>query len=127
MDLNIISHKNVATSAAVIFILMSVALTFFPGLLIWQWGIVETPEAAVLSKRLAASLLGFAVICSLTRGLPLSDARRAVSMGLATALIAGACFAAFELLRGNADAGIVLAIMIEVVFGMAFLLTAGKE
>lgn len=120
------SYQRVAILGTVLFAMLFAGLVIAPILVIGPWGVAVTPEAAFMGRRLAAAFLGFAVLCFLSRNLPAGAARRAISFGIATALLCVAGFGVWEMLRGFASPGILMGIAVELGFAFGFL-QAGRK
>ncbi len=117
------TFRHMATIGAILFGFLFLELVIDVSLLIGPWGVEPTPEAGFMGRRLAAGFLGFAVICGLSRTLPASPARRAISLGIAAALLVVAGFGLYELARGFAGTGILPAVAVEVALAVGFLAT----
>ena len=120
------TYRHVALLGALLFAVLFLELLIDARLLIGPWGVDATPEAAFMGRRLGAAFLGFAVIFWLSRNLPASEARRAIALGISTALCVVACFGLYEFLRGFAGPGIFLAIAVEVLLAAGLLATGRK-
>ena len=117
------TYKRVAMIGAILFAVLFLELLIDVSLLIGPWGVEHTPEAGFIGRRLGAGFLGFAVILWLSRSLPASAARRAIALGIATALVVVAGFGLYELTRGFASAGILAAVAVELGLASALFVT----
>jgi len=122
-----ISYKFVSTAGAVLFGGLFLAILFNAGGVIGSWGVATTPEAEFVGRRLAASFLGLAVMCILSRNLAASEARRTLALGISAALLMVATFGIYEYLRGFAGSGILTAIGFELVFAAGFIATGRQS
>ncbi len=116
------SFRSLSTAAAVLCFLLSACLLFLPEIVYRLFAMVQTDTSDLLAKRAAMLFLGLGTVNLLIRTAPPSEARRAVSAGMAVAMAGLACMGVFEFVRGHAGPGIWFAVVIEVAFGGAFLL-----
>jgi len=122
-----VSFRIVAIAGALLFCGLFAALMIDVSLLIGAWDVAATAEAGFLGRRLGAAFLGMGVLCFLARNLSAGEARRIISISIATALITVATIGCIELTRGFAGPGIILAILVELIFAGGFILTGRRK
>ncbi|MDP2547816.1 hypothetical protein [Oceanobacter sp. 4_MG-2023] len=91
-----------------------------PELLLWLMGVSESESAAFVARRMAMVFLGLTLICWLNRDCRSADVHKAIAMGLLVMLLGLAALGLFELLRGYAGYGILLAVVTELLLGIAW-------
>ncbi|GHF95222.1 hypothetical protein [Thalassotalea marina] len=117
--MNQFKHLSVLTSA--IAALLAILLLFLPEVVFWLFAIVEHDSATFIGRRAAMLFLGIAFICWLARNAKHSQARQAICLGLAVSMLSLATLGLYELIRGAAGLGIILAITTEVVLALWYV------
>jgi hypothetical protein len=113
-------YRNLSTVTAGLSLALFACLLFVPGAIFMLFGMQGAESAEIMSRRASMLFLGLAVICWLTRNAEDSVARRAVSAGLAVAMLGLAGTGLFELGRGAVGPGVLLAVAAEVAIGSLY-------
>ncbi len=116
-----LSYQRVSLAAALVCTVLAVILMVYPALLLWLFGIGANAASDFVSRREAILFLGLATIALLGRNAPDSVMRRAVSSGLCVIMVGLVCLGVFELLRGVAGPGILLAVAAEGLFALLYM------
>ena len=98
---------------------MVALMLFFCLLLVPEWIFIlfevdGNESAYFISRRAAILFLGYAILSYLIRNAQHSDARQAVTLGICASMLSLALLGIFELFRGFAGIGIILAVLAEV-------------
>ena len=109
-------------SSALLFALAAVWM-WVPELLLTQWGVAYSSEVGLISRRAAAFYAGIAVMLLLARNAELTKARSALALGLSVACFILATLGVLEWHFGTATAQILVAVALETLLGIGFLLT----
>lgn len=116
-----ISFQNVCSAVAAIFLALSVTLIALPDVVYWLFSLQGNDLGNFLTKRAGVLFLGLSILCFLARNSDNSEVRRIVSASVGTATCVMALLGIYELARGNAGAGILVAVFIEIVVAALFL------
>ena len=101
---------------------------FAPNLALSFWDVEFSYPAGLISRRLAALYAGVGVMFYSARNAEPSSARSALVTGTVVACLTLAALGVYELAIGHAGRGILVAVLIEVAFSLAFfhVARAGK-
>jgi len=113
-------------TAALTFILFLLLLTT-PTIVFSLLGVPEHEAAFFIARRTAMLFLGISLLSWLGRHAEHSVLRQAVCMGLSVSMFCLAVLGGIEFFRGYANAGIWLAIIIEITLGIAYLSVWSKH
>lgn len=113
--------RLLAILTSFLFFALTVALMFFPEQMLAQWGVKYTSAAGFVSRRTAVLYAGLAVMFFMARKAEHSVTRTALIQGIITVCTVLALLGIYELSVGHANRGILTAVLIEAVFGLAFL------
>jgi hypothetical protein len=113
-------YRNASIATAALSLCLFVCLLLFPGAIFALFGMEGTESAEIMSRRASMLFMGFAVICWSARNAEDSASRRAVSAGLATAMLGLAGTGLFELGRGAVGLGVLPAVVAEVTLGSLY-------
>jgi hypothetical protein len=86
-----------------------------------NWDIGTSPSAELRARRGAALYAGLSVMVFMARGAAPSPTRSALVAGLVTACALLAALGIGELASGHAGRGILVAVVLEIVFVLAFV------
>ena len=114
------SFKTLSVVTSVIAFALFVVLLTIPELLFYLFAVDGNSEAFFFGRRAAMLFLGFAALTWAGRNAPRSEARQAICLALAVAMIAMAVLGVVEFLRGFVGPGIALAILTETVIASLF-------
>lgn len=109
--------------ASVLFFILATVWMFFPEQLLTLWGIETTPGTDVLGRRSAAFFAGTGVMCILARNAEPSPTRYALAAGISTISFILAVSGIVEWREGHVNRQILVAVFIELLLGIAFLLS----
>jgi len=109
-------------SSALLFALSAMWL-WAPELMLTQWGVPYTDSAGLVSRRSAAFYAGMALMLLLARKAEASGARFALSSGISLTCLMLATLGILEWRSGAATAQILIAVALEAVLAVAFLLS----
>ncbi|MDY4377789.1 hypothetical protein SOV92_08065 [Pectobacterium brasiliense] len=115
------SQLAVLTSA--LFFILAIVWMFFPEQLLTLWGIEPTPGTSVICRRSAAFFVGVGVMCFLARNAEPSPTRYALATGISTISFILAILGIAEWCEGHVSGQILFAALIELLLGIAFLLS----
>lgn len=116
-----ISYQSLATVTAVICFSLAGIWLLVPKRLLSVWGIPFSQPVGVVSRRGGALFLGIGVMFFMTRHIPLSPERTALSVGFTVACFTLASLGMLEFLTKQARVGILLAVVVELSLAIAFL------
>ena len=115
--------SRLAILASALFFLLATAWMFFPEQLLTLWGIETTTGTDVLGRRSAAFFAGTGVMCVLARNAEPSPTRYALAAGVSTISFLLAVSGIVEWQEGHVNGKILVAVLIELLLGIAFLLS----
>ncbi|MGK5056668.1 hypothetical protein ACQ4WY_06970 [Janthinobacterium sp. LB2P49] len=116
-----LSFHHLAILTSLLFLALALVWMFEPQRVLVGWGIAATSETDLVGRRAAALYAGIAVMFWLARNASASLARSAMSKGLAVASFVLASLGIFELAAGHVRAGILAAVVIELLLALALL------
>ena len=115
------SFRLLAILTALLFLALAFVWMFEPQRVLIGWGIASTSVTDLVARRAAALYAGIALMFWLARNTSASLARSAMSKGLAAACVILALLGIFELAAGHVTAGILAAVVIELLLALALL------
>ena len=92
-----------------------------PDWLLWLWNVEYSSATGLVCRRNAALFLALGIMFYRVRHAPASDTRRAITTGFICGCFVLAALGLSEWINGNAGPGILLAVVTEVVLGLAFI------
>lgn len=113
-------HRLSILTALLFFVLAAVWM-FIPEKALAGWGVGFNDAVGLVSRRAAAMYAGIGVMFWLVRNAPQSAGRSALVSGFVTACLIIACLGMYELASGHANAGILIAVCIEIILSVAFI------
>lgn len=119
--------KNIAIITAIITFLLGIGYLFFGSLVIGRWQIEPTDNVLLLGRRMGSFYLGLSVILFLSRSIPLSTARTALTIGAIVILSLLAFLSIYEFASNRVGAGIIVSAIIEVILGIGYILVFSKD
>lgn len=122
-----LSFHALSTIAAVLFFALALAWLFATGLVLSDWGVKLTPEAALVGRRSAALYAAFGVMFVAARDAPSSPSRNALIKGVVVGCLLLATLGIYELLAGHVTSHILVAVGAELSLGLAFLIAGRKK
>ena len=86
-------------------------------------GLKSSDAISILCRRTAIFMLGLSVLLFISRNLPDSTARNYISCSTGITMLGLACMGSYELIKGTVNSSMLVAISIETVLGVSFILT----
>lgn len=114
--------RSLSVLASLLFVAIACTWMFLPGAMLANWDIGTSPAAELVARRGAALYAGLSVMCFMARGAAPAPARSALVAGVVTACTLLAALGIGELASGHAGRGILVAVVLEIAFVLAFLL-----
>lgn len=116
-----LTFQSAAILVALVCFALAVVWMFSPEIILSRWGVEYSSSVALVSRRMAASFAGIAVMFFLARKAEPSPARSALVAGFVTVSFILAVLAFVELASGQATTGILSAVFIEVTLPLVLL------
>ncbi len=117
------TFRRLALVSALLLFALSAIWMCSPELMLTQWGVSYTESAGLVSRRAAAFYAGMALMLLLARNAEASSARFAIATGISVTCLILATLGIFEWHKGIATAQILVAVTLEAVLAVAFLLS----
>ena len=117
------TFRHLALLSSVLLFGLSAVWMFSPELMLTQWGVQYSDGAALVSRRAAAFYAGIALMLLLARNAEASKARFALTTGVSLTCLILATLGILEWQTGSASAQILVAVVLEAVLAVAFLLS----
>jgi len=115
-------YKVICIATSFLFVFLSLLLLLTPVAFVSDMGLEPSVATTVLCKRAAMFMAGLAALTFCARSLQDLKARRCVSLSAAVTLLGLACMGTYERLMGTVNDSIYIAIGIESVLGLSFLM-----
>ena len=115
-------YKCLCSATSVLFVFLALRLLLTPVEFAASVGLEPSVATSVLLRRAAMFMVGLAVLTFCARSLLDLQARRCVCLSTAVTMLGLACMGTYERLMGTVNASIFIAIGIESVLGLSFLL-----
>ncbi len=117
------TFRRLAQISALLLLGLSAVWMCAPEQMLTQWGVPYTESAGFVSRRAAAFYAGLALMLLLASKAEASSARFALSTGISVTCLMLAALGIFEWQSGAATAQILVAVTLETVLAVAFLLS----
>lgn len=117
------TFRRLALLSALLLFGLSAVWMCSPELMLTQWGVPYTESAGIISRRAAAFYAGLALMLLLASKAEASSARFALSTGISVTCLILAALGIFEWQSGAATAQILVAVALETILAVAFLLS----
>ena len=117
------TFRRLALLSALLLFGLSAVWMCSPELMVTQWGVPYTESAGIISRRAAAFYAGLALMLLLASKAEASSARFALSTGISVTCLILAALGIFEWQSGAATAQILVAVALETILAVAFLLS----
>ncbi|GAA0655156.1 hypothetical protein [Rheinheimera tangshanensis] len=117
------TFRYLALLSSVLLFGLSAVWMFAPELMLTQWGVQYSDGAGLVSRRAAALYAGIALMLLLARNAEASKARVALAKGVSLTCLILATLGILEWQSGSATAHILVAVVLEAVLAVAFLLS----
>lgn len=118
------TFRHLTILSSVLLFGLSAVWMYSPELMLTQWGVQYSDGAGLVSRRAAAFYAGIALMLMLARNAEPSKARFAVATGVSLACLILATLGILEWQSGSATAEILVAVCLESVLAVAFLLSS---
>jgi hypothetical protein len=116
------TYQIMSYLTAALYFYLFVMLLFFPGSFLNDLGIQSNESADFLARRAAMLMLGFAVLVFLGRKVSDSMARQVMAIAVSINMAGFAVMGLVEFGRGFANAGILMAVIIELILAVSYFL-----
>lgn len=111
--------------ASVLTLLLGSLFLFAPKKMLSDWGLKDTDEAKVMSRRLGVVFLGFSqLLYWISTIIPTNS--KEIAIGAATLLGILVIHGLVELIRGNVSKGFLVSIVVDTLLSLGFLSTLLK-
>ena len=114
------TYRMLSTGVALICITLCLTLMFAPTIIYWLFGLDGNALGDFMTKRAGVLFLGLAILCFASRNTTSPEVIQLVSLSLGVAMLVMALLGVFELARGNAGLGILLAVVAELIIAALF-------
>ena len=115
-----IDFKPLSTVTAIITFTLFLCLLIVPEMIFILFQIEESESAFFISRRAAMLFLGISIFSWLGRNAVHSISRQSICIGLAISMFGLAVLGSVEFLRGYAGVGVGLAVVTELLLGIAY-------
>lgn len=106
-------YKIICITTSILFVYLFTHLFFFSDSFVKDLGLEPSITSLVLARRASVFMLGIAVLMFLSRDLLASKARQIICLSTGVTLFCLSSLGAFELIKGNINSSILVAITIE--------------
>lgn len=117
------TFKNLMIAGCLLFAVLAVGLVFAPSLFCTLFGLPSDDSALVMARRAGVLMVGFSILTYVLRNLPPTPLRHNVMKGFIVKLLLMAGLGIIELISANVGTGILLAVVTEIAFALAFWTT----
>ncbi|SMR72890.1 hypothetical protein SAMN04488030_1635 [Aliiroseovarius halocynthiae] len=100
---------------------LSIVLMVTPALIYFLFEVTPHESGTFFARRAAVMFFGVATTAFLARGISELAAQHAIALGLGVMMLGLAILGLFEMARGMAGPGILIAVVTEIAFAAAFL------
>lgn len=114
------SYRQVSTFVAFLFFVLFVTLVLLPEIVYWLFRLQEYEIGNFLAKRAGVLFLGLSILCFYSRNTKSIEVENTVALAVGTAMGAMALLGVYELVRGNAGPGILIAVFVEILIAALF-------
>jgi hypothetical protein len=114
--------KITSIATAVLFTFLFIQIFFMPGAFITDMGLTPDTASTVLIRRASLFMLGLALLMFISRNIPVSKARINLSISMSVIFFSLAINGISGYLYGNYNSSIFIAITLESILGVAFVL-----
>lgn len=114
------SYRQVSTFVAFLFFVLFVTLVLLPEIVYWLFRLQEYEIGNFLAKRAGVLFLGLSMLCFYSRNTKSIEVENTVALAVGTAMGAMALLGVYELVRGNAGPGILVAVFVEILIAALF-------
>jgi hypothetical protein len=124
--MKILSFYRVSVITSILLLLLAIIFMFAPENILASWRIDTTVAVGLLTKRIAAVYIGFAVMLFMARNAEHSTTRTAIIYGIIVNCLTLASLGTYEFYVGHASSGILTGVILEILIVLAFM-CAGCE
>lgn len=117
------TFKNMMIAGCLLFAGLAVGLVLAPSLFCTLFGLPSDQSALVMARRAGVLMIGFSILTYVLRDLPANPLSHNVMKGFVVMLLLMAGLGIVELMSANVGAGILIAVVTEIAFALAFWTT----
>ena len=115
----------IATSALIIFLFFQLLISSVS--FVRDMGLQPSEATSVLARRASIFMLGISILLFFSKGLHHSKARQFICLSTGITMIGLACMGTYEHFMGTVNSSIFIAIIIETILGISFLIIYFKN
>jgi hypothetical protein len=115
-----IAYKTLSVMTASLCITLAIFLLLIPEPIFHIFGVAGNESAYFISRRASMFFVGYAAIAFLSRHEPPSESRQSISFGIGTSMLGFVALGLFELVRGFAETGILLPMVVELFLALSY-------
>ena len=115
-------YKIVCIATSVLFIVLCLQLLLCPTSFVKDMGLQPSKATSVLARRASMFMLGLSILLFFSKSLPHSKARQFICISTGVTMIGLACMGSYERFMGTVNSSIFIAIVIETILGLSFLI-----
>lgn len=119
--------KISAYGTSILFLYLFVELFFLNDSFVLDLGLEPSVTTQILSRRVAMFMFGISVLMFLARNLKASQARIIISAATGITLLGLSIMGTYELVRASVNSSMLIAIIIETIFWLAYLVIIYKD
>ncbi len=116
---------NIVTS--ILFVYLFSQLFFLSDSFVKDLGLEPSIASLVLARRASMFMLGIAILMFFSRNLPASKTRQIICLSTGVTLLGLACMGTFEFIKGNLNSSIMVAIAIESILWISYMIILIKD
>ena len=121
------SFKNIALITSIIALILGIGYLFFGSVVIGRWQIEPTENVLLIGRRIGSFYLGLSLIFFLARSIPLSIARKALTIGASFTLSLLAFLSIYEYTAARVGSGILVSAIIEFLLSVGYIIIFFKD
>ena len=120
---HVLSFHHLALFTSSLFLVLGAIWMLSPSRLLSAWGVNFSVSTGLVGRRVSALYFGISMMFFIARNVERSPSRDALVYGLITTCLILAFLGFYELIRGRAGKGILVAAFIEIIISMFFIST----
>jgi len=121
-----LNYKIISIASVILTSTLFLSLLLVPDLIFWIFSIEAGEAARFIARRASILFLGLSILSFLSRNTPHSSLRQNIILAMCVLWSLMALLGLFELIRGYAGIGILLAITAETIFAISYFLIFKK-
>ena len=115
-------YKISCISTSIVFVFLFLQLMLSSESFVKDMGLLPSEASSVIARRASVFMLGISVLLFFSRNLPHSDARQFICISSGITMIGLACMGIYEHFLGTVNSSIFIAIIIETILGLLFVI-----